>query len=121
MPKLPDECWAITDHAAGNQRQALALATQMHCAVRHLQLEPRAPWSWLAPHWLRGGRIALPPEQRTLFAPPWPGMAIQHIMEQQNAPAQIVRDEQGNAVGVRKGNQVRQIVRGPDGQAVGLQ
>ncbi|HUH32035.1 MAG TPA: mitochondrial fission ELM1 family protein [Rhodanobacter sp.] len=76
MPKLPDECWAITDHAAGNQRQALALATQMHCAVRHLQLAPRAPWSWLAPHWLRGGRIALPLEQRTLFAPPWPGMAI---------------------------------------------
>jgi mitochondrial fission protein ELM1 len=22
---LPGECWAITDHAAGNQRQALAL------------------------------------------------------------------------------------------------
>jgi mitochondrial fission protein ELM1 len=76
MPNLRDECWAITDQAAGNQRQALALATQVHGTVRHLQLEPRAPWSWLAPRLLLGGRIALPPAQRALFAPPWPGVTI---------------------------------------------
>ena len=74
MPNLRDECWAITDQAAGNQR--LALATQVHGTVRHLQLEPRAPWSWLAPRLLLGGRIALPPAQRALFAPPWPGVTI---------------------------------------------
>ena len=76
MANLRDECWAITDHAAGNQRQARALATQMHCTVRHLELAPRAPWSWLAPRLLSGGRSALPAEQRAMFAPPWPSVAI---------------------------------------------
>ncbi len=76
MPNLSDECWAITDYAAGNQRQALALATRMDCAVRHLQLQPRSPWSWLAPRILAGGRLALPMDQRALFAPPWPDVAI---------------------------------------------
>ena len=76
MPTLCDECWVITDHAAGNQRQALALATQLHLQVRHLVLEPRAPWSWLAPHLLLGGPHALPVSQRQLFAPPWPLVAI---------------------------------------------
>ena len=76
MPDLRDECWVITDHAAGNQRQALALATQLHLHVRHLVLEPRAPWSWLAPHLLLGGCHALPVSQRPLFAPPWPIVAI---------------------------------------------
>lgn len=76
MPNLRDECWVITDRAAGNQRQALALAAQLRGTVRHLQLEPRAPWSWLAPRLLAGGRCALPAEQRQLFAPPWPQLAI---------------------------------------------
>ncbi len=76
MPPLKNECWAITDAAAGNQRQALALAEMMGLPVRHLLLEPRAPWSWLAPRFALGGALALPPEQRRLFAPPWPRLAI---------------------------------------------
>ena len=70
------ECWAITDHAAGNQRQALALAEQMDMPVRHLVLEPRAPWSWFAPRLLPGSDRALPLAQRAAFAPPWPPLAI---------------------------------------------
>jgi mitochondrial fission protein ELM1 len=70
------ECWVITDHAAGNQRQALALAERLGLPVRHLVLEPRAPWSWLAPRLVVGGRLALPPAQRELFASPWPHVAI---------------------------------------------
>jgi mitochondrial fission protein ELM1 len=73
---LPGECWAITDRAAGNQRQALALAERLGMPVRHLVLAPRAPWSWLAPRLALGGRLALPASQRTLFAPPWPTVAI---------------------------------------------
>ncbi|MGB3462429.1 MAG: nucleoside-diphosphate sugar epimerase, partial [Rhodanobacter lindaniclasticus] len=49
MLKLHGECWVITDAAAGNQRQALALAEHLQLPRRHLLLEPRAPWSWLAP------------------------------------------------------------------------
>lgn len=73
---LPGEYWAITDHAAGNQRQALSLAERLGMPVRHLVLSPRAPWSWLSPRLVLGGRLALPGSQRTTFAPPWPAVAI---------------------------------------------
>lgn len=76
MLKLPGECWVITDAAAGNQRQALALAEQLQMPFRHLVLEPRAPWSWLAPRLTLGGALALPAGQRAVFVPPWPSVAI---------------------------------------------
>jgi mitochondrial fission protein ELM1 len=76
MSALRGTCWAITDHAAGNQRQALALAGCLGLPVRHLVLEPRAPWSWLAPRCALGGRLALHPAQCALFDPPWPTVAI---------------------------------------------
>ncbi|MFC3651801.1 mitochondrial fission ELM1 family protein [Dyella humi] len=74
--RLQGECWAITDRSAGNQRQALALAERMGMPVRHLMLSLRAPWSWLSPRMLLGGRLALPASQRMAFAPPWPTVAI---------------------------------------------
>ncbi|MBN8922954.1 MAG: nucleoside-diphosphate sugar epimerase [Rhodanobacter sp. 68-29] len=73
---MREECWAITDASAGNQRQALALAEMMGLPVRHLLLEPRAPWSWLAPRFAIGGALALPADQRPQFARPWPRLAI---------------------------------------------
>lgn len=73
---LRAECWAITDAAAGNQRQALALAERLGLPVRHLVLEPRAPWAWLAPRLAWGGALALPAAERTRFAPPWPRVAV---------------------------------------------
>lgn len=76
MLKLHGECWVVTDAAAGNQRQALALAEHLHMPLRHLVLQPRAPWSWLAPKLEFGGRFALPASQRRLFAPPWPQVAV---------------------------------------------
>ena len=76
MLKLHGECWVITDAAAGNQRQALALAERLQMPIRHLLLEPRAPWSWFAPRLTFGGRLALPAGQRDSFAPPWPAVAI---------------------------------------------
>ena len=71
-----EECWAITDTAAGNQRQALALAERLGLPVRHLVLEPRAPWAWLAPRLAWGGALALPAAERARFAPPWPRVAV---------------------------------------------
>lgn len=73
---LLGECWAITDHAAGNQRQALSLAARLGMPVRHLVVSPRPPWSWLSPRIVLGGRFALPRAQRMAFAPPWPTVAI---------------------------------------------
>lgn len=76
MLTLRGECWVITDASAGNQRQALALAEQLQMPSRHLLLEPRPPWSWLAPRFTLGGQLALPASQRACFAPPWPAVAI---------------------------------------------
>ena len=73
---LPGECWAITDHSAGNQRQALALAEGLGMPVRHIVLNPRAPWSWFSPRLALGGRLALPASQRATYASPWPDVAI---------------------------------------------
>ena len=76
MLKRQEECWVITDAAAGNQRQALALAEHLQRPVRHLVLEPRAPWSWLSPRLTLGASMALPVQQRATFAPPWPAVAV---------------------------------------------
>ena len=76
MLTMHGECWVITDAAAGNQRQALALAEYLQMPIRHLQLQPRAPWSWLAPRLILGGTWALHPNGRAQFAPPWPAVAI---------------------------------------------
>jgi mitochondrial fission protein ELM1 len=73
---LREECWAITDDAAGNQRQALALAERLGLPVRPLVLEPRGPWAWLAPRLVLGGELALAPAERVHFAAPWPRVAI---------------------------------------------
>lgn len=67
------ECWAVTNGKAGNERQALALATCLPWPVRSLTLVPRAPWSWWAPRSLPGARLAWPADTLT---PPWPRMVI---------------------------------------------
>jgi mitochondrial fission protein ELM1 len=76
MPETASTCWVISDGAAGNERQALALAAGLGLSTRVWQLEPAPPWSWLAPRLLAGARVALPPAQRRQFAAPWPTVAI---------------------------------------------
>jgi len=76
LSALQGECWVITDRAAGNQRQALALAGCLGLRVHHLVWEPRAPWSWFAPHLLPGYKRALAPGQRARLTPPWPRVVI---------------------------------------------
>ncbi len=79
MPTRRDdagECWVVTNGAAGNERQALALAGYLPWPVRSLVVEPRPPWSWLAPRRLPGGRLAWPAASRRLLSPPWPGLVI---------------------------------------------
>lgn len=47
--------WTITDGRAGNVRQAVALASALRLGgQQRLQLEPKAPWRWLAPRLLPG-------------------------------------------------------------------
>lgn len=76
MDSVSAPCWVITDGAAGNERQAVALAEAVGVATRVWRIAPRAPWSWLAPRGVPGARAALPPELRRYFVPPWPELAI---------------------------------------------
>ncbi len=53
------ECWIVTDGAAGNVRQAMALAQAMGFATpRQWDLYSAAPWRWLAPRCLPQARHA---------------------------------------------------------------
>jgi mitochondrial fission protein ELM1 len=68
--------WVISDGAAGNERQVLALAAAMGLAATAHRVALRAPWRWLAPRLTVGVAQALPPSQRRELAPPWPQFAI---------------------------------------------
>ena len=76
MPRPPQTAWVISDGAAGNERQALALASAMGVPARVLALPLRAPWAWFAPRRMPGGRLALAPRDRASFEAPWPDVAI---------------------------------------------
>jgi mitochondrial fission protein ELM1 len=70
-----DACWVVTDGAAGNRRQALALAEALTPSIREIVVELRAPWSWFAPRQLPGSRMALGRDNDSL-SPPWPSLVI---------------------------------------------
>ena len=75
-PAAEAPCWIVTDGAAGNVRQATALAAAMRVRTLDIVLALRAPWSWLAPRLTRGMRLAIRGESRRHLAPPWPAMVI---------------------------------------------
>jgi mitochondrial fission protein ELM1 len=76
MSNPPRTAWVISDGAAGNERQALALAAALGASARVLTLPLRVPWTWFAPRRFPGGRLALTARDRAGFAPPWPDIAI---------------------------------------------
>ncbi len=51
MPPAPEQgaCWVLHDGAAGNRRQALALAAALGLAAQEWTLQANAPARWLAP------------------------------------------------------------------------
>jgi mitochondrial fission protein ELM1 len=65
----------LTDGAAGNRRQALALAEALTPSIREIVIGLRQPWSWFAPRVLPGARLALGRDVENLL-PPWPKLAI---------------------------------------------
>ena len=68
--------WVISDGAAGNRRQALALAAALGGPVRELQLRPRAPWRWFGPRLALGGAYVWGAQGYAALTPPWPPLAI---------------------------------------------
>ncbi|MBX3701397.1 MAG: mitochondrial fission ELM1 family protein [Dokdonella sp.] len=69
-------CWAISDGAAGNERQALALAQALGLTPRVIRLRLHQPWAALAPRLLAGAAWALRDADDAALAPPWPALAI---------------------------------------------
>lgn len=74
---MSGEIWAISDAAAGNARQAQALAEALAASLpgtgppRSLRLRSAAPWRWASPLRLPGAATAFGPEfAATLAAPP---------------------------------------------------
>jgi mitochondrial fission protein ELM1 len=74
-PPTPD-CWAISDGAAGNERQAVALAQALGLAPRVLRIRVREPWQALAPRLAWGAGRAIRDADARPLAPPWPALAI---------------------------------------------
>ena len=70
------ECWVVTDGAAGNERQAVALAQALDLAPEVLRVALRAPWRWLAPSGPSDIRSTLSPPDASLLHAPWPKLVI---------------------------------------------
>jgi mitochondrial fission protein ELM1 len=69
-------CWIVTDGAAGNERQARALAQAMQIQAQTLHTGLRGPWAWFAPRMNSGLRLGLAAELRQRLHAPWPALAI---------------------------------------------
>src|SRR5690606_32833239 len=76
MPHPTDQCWVLSDGAAGNEKQALALAHALGFRPRVFTLATRAPWRWFAPRLLPGARHAFGVEFSNALNGPWPPLAI---------------------------------------------
>ncbi|MBX3725370.1 MAG: mitochondrial fission ELM1 family protein [Xanthomonadales bacterium] len=71
-------CWVFSDAAAGNQRQARALARALlpQATMREVEVALRLPWRWLAPSGPADFRRALTGTSAVDLGPPWPALAV---------------------------------------------
>lgn len=69
-------CWIVTDGAAGNVRQAQALARAMQIEAETRCARLRVPWRWFAPRLTAGLRFGVAPELRQRLHAPWPALVI---------------------------------------------
>ena len=74
-PEKP-RCWIISDGAAGNARQAMAVARALELEPREVILRLRHPWDWLAPRWTWKAAQAMRDQHGLPVVPPWPDIAI---------------------------------------------
>jgi len=66
----------ITDGAAGNERQALALAAGLRVEPVVHRIALRAPWRWIGPDFIRAASFSIPWRQWRSLRRPWPALAI---------------------------------------------
>jgi uncharacterized protein len=73
---MPPFAWAISDAAAGNARQAVALAAAFGLPFETLTLQPAVPWRWLAPRRIPGARQAFGSDFAARLRGPLPALVI---------------------------------------------
>lgn len=69
-------CWAISDGAAGNERQALALARSLGVVPRVMHIVVDQPWDALSPRLTLGAASRIHMRDGNAIEPPWPTLAI---------------------------------------------
>lgn len=70
------DCWVISDGAAGNEAQALALARALGFSPRILSLQVSHPWDWFAPRLRMAARHGMQDRNGGSIVAPWPSIAI---------------------------------------------
>lgn len=69
--------WAISDGAAGNERQAVSLARAVgESEPRVLRIQARVPWKWFSPRIVTGSHLAFGGEFAALLRGPLPRVAV---------------------------------------------
>lgn len=69
-------CWVVTDGAAGNRRQAEALAVALPVRSHPLQVRLRQPWDLAAPRLTAAAAYGIVDARGSTLRPPWPDIAI---------------------------------------------
>lgn len=69
-------CWAISDGAAGNERQVLALSRALGLTPRIIRIAINEPWASLAPRFTWLARSAICNQDQSPLQAPWPQLAI---------------------------------------------
>jgi hypothetical protein len=72
---LTNECWIVTEGAAGMENQCLGLAERLSLPHRVFRLKVAAPWRWIAPRSF-GSPFNHLQAQSDRLAPPWPKLLI---------------------------------------------
>ena len=72
MPLTGKRCCVLHDGAAGNRRQAVALAEALGVAVQEVTVRPRGPAKWFAPRLWPGATNLLGPAFAAVLADPPP-------------------------------------------------
>lgn len=76
MDSRPLTCWVVSDGAAGNENQCLALARSLGLLPCIVRIRLRQPWAALSPRLTFGATDAIRDESGAAPAPPWPDVAI---------------------------------------------
>lgn len=69
-------CWVLSDGAAGNENQAVALARALGFDAEVFSLTTRAPWRWFAPRFTPGAERAFGGDFAQRLGGPLPRIAI---------------------------------------------